>query len=311
MKNILLVITIFCFASQGKTQENPYSKYGYEPVIATMSNGKFNEFHDRDTIVQIGRVIFNTKAMTVLGFIEYDTLYSEADLSPDIVSRWLSPDPLAAEFPSRSPYEGFASNPIFYTDPDGRAVVPVNKKSSVAFSNAINNRFQNQVGDFLVNSFTQITTNRDVAYGIDDKGFNKAIRKAKLSSADEAFARDLYSTITSEKNNFLDVRTFEDGATQVSIEDGGYYQIEGFSAINGKLPARMPSLLKEFRLETNELQQLNLNGIYTTQDQANNGFDANIERFSFTISLPANPGTVTSGEENQILNGVINGNQGN
>src|SRR5690606_3246903 len=128
-----------------------------------------------------------------------------------------------------SPYNGFNGNSIYYTDPDGKAVVPVNKKSAIAFNNALTNRFQNQVGDLLSNSFLQITKSRDVMSGIDDKGFEKAIRKAKLSKEDEVLARDLYASITSQKKNFLDVRTFEKGQSQMAIEQGGYYNLDGES----------------------------------------------------------------------------------
>jgi RHS repeat-associated protein len=37
------------------------------------------------------------------------------------LGRWLSVDPLAHKFAGWSPYVAFADNPIFFTDPDGRA----------------------------------------------------------------------------------------------------------------------------------------------------------------------------------------------
>lgn len=103
-------------------QTNPFEELGYTPRFATLSNGQFNEFHDNDTIVQIGSVWLNTKSKQIIGFVEQDTLYSEATLQPDIVSRWISPDPLA-DHPNqvdKSPYAAMWNNPVYWTDPDGR-----------------------------------------------------------------------------------------------------------------------------------------------------------------------------------------------
>ena len=40
------------------------------------------------------------------------------------LGRWMNVDPLAAEFPWQSPFSAMNNNPIFFTDPDGRAAVP-------------------------------------------------------------------------------------------------------------------------------------------------------------------------------------------
>jgi len=120
MKRLFLVCTIlFCITFANA--QNPFEAYGYTPKIATLSNGKYNEFHDLDTIVQIGTVLFNTQTKQIVAFLQVDTLYSEATLQPDIVSMWLSPDPLASEFPSFSPYNYCYNNPIRFVDPDGLA----------------------------------------------------------------------------------------------------------------------------------------------------------------------------------------------
>jgi|GEM_PF-1812226 len=99
---------------------NPYQSIGREARVLTLSNGKYEEFFDTDTLEVIGSAILNTKTMKVIGFVVPDTLYSEANLEPELVSRWLSPDPLAAKYPELSPYHSFANNPILYVDEDGR-----------------------------------------------------------------------------------------------------------------------------------------------------------------------------------------------
>ena len=121
MKKLLLVITVLLGLTSIKAQ-NPFAEYGYKPKIATLSQGKYNEFFDNDTVVQIGSVLYNTKSRQIIAFVEADTLYSEATLQPDIVSRWISPDPLA-DHPNqfdKSPYQYAWNNPIYWDDPDGR-----------------------------------------------------------------------------------------------------------------------------------------------------------------------------------------------
>ncbi len=66
--------------------------------------------------------MFNTKSKQIVAFVEKDTLYSEATLEPDIVSRWMSPDPLA-DHPTQvglTPYHFAGNNPVYWNDPDGR-----------------------------------------------------------------------------------------------------------------------------------------------------------------------------------------------
>lgn len=122
MKKLYLLFSILIAFISLKAQTNPFEELGYIPRFATLSNGQFNEFHDNDTIVQIGSVLLNTKSKQIVGFVEYDTLYSEATLQPHLVSRWISPDPLA-DHPNqidKSPYQYAWNNPVYWNDPDGR-----------------------------------------------------------------------------------------------------------------------------------------------------------------------------------------------
>ncbi|QTE21825.1 hypothetical protein [Polaribacter cellanae] len=105
---------------------NPFKEFGYKPKIATLSKGKYLEFHDLDSIVKIGSFTFHVKRKTINGYSQEETKYSEATLRPEIVSRWFSPDPLSEEFPSWSPYNFTMNNPIRFIDPDGRAPIDVN-----------------------------------------------------------------------------------------------------------------------------------------------------------------------------------------
>jgi|GEM_PF-1294090 len=100
----------------------PVDRSGVE--ILTLSKGKYEELHDRDSVVQIGQSLFHVDRKAMVGFVEVEdgVTMMEAEVS----SRWLSPDPKMAEFPSWSPYNFVKNNPISLFDPDGRAPVVAN-----------------------------------------------------------------------------------------------------------------------------------------------------------------------------------------
>ncbi|MBW7871334.1 MAG: hypothetical protein H3C39_09755 [Flavobacteriia bacterium] len=132
---LLLLISSFLFAQEkdSLTQAekerreqniqagNPFKKYGYTPKIATLSKGKYLEWHDLDSIVIIGSVYYNTKSKKIIDFVERDMTNPDAQPLSDIRGRWISPDPLAEEFPDWSPYAFVYNNPLRFVDPTGMA----------------------------------------------------------------------------------------------------------------------------------------------------------------------------------------------
>lgn len=102
---------------------NPFAQFGYKAKIATLSKGKYLEFHDLDSIVTIGTVRWHVLKNEIVGRIVQDSLNPDAQPIGDRVGRWISPDPLSEEFPSWSPYNMSFNNPIKFKDPDGRAPV--------------------------------------------------------------------------------------------------------------------------------------------------------------------------------------------
>lgn len=105
---------------------NPFKKYGYYPKVATLSKGKYLEFHDQDSVVTIGSVRFNVKKGEVVDFLEVNLDDPDAQPIGDTHGRWISPDPLSEEFSSWSPYNMSFNNPLKFIDPDGRAPEEVN-----------------------------------------------------------------------------------------------------------------------------------------------------------------------------------------
>ncbi len=121
MKKIFIpLIIILLFYGELKAQ-NPFEKYGYHMEMLTMTNGKFNEFFDLDSIQQIGDVLINTNTMKIVGFAEKDSINPLPDAS--VISRWVSSDALAEKYYFISPYSYVADNPVIFVDPNGMDIV--------------------------------------------------------------------------------------------------------------------------------------------------------------------------------------------
>ena len=124
MKKTVIFIAFLTLVLRGASfAQNPYQSIGKEMPkgkMLTLSNGKFQEFFPNDTLVPIGLVMYNTVTGEVVAFLTRDTMYAEYNLEPELVSRWLSPDPLGAKFPQWSPYNFTFNNPIIFVDPDGQ-----------------------------------------------------------------------------------------------------------------------------------------------------------------------------------------------
>src|SRR5690554_6494590 len=100
---------------------NPFAEFGYEAKVATLSKGKYLEVHDLDSIVIIGSSLWHVKKQQIVGKVEQDTTDIYRQPLFDTAGRWLSPDPLAEEFPEWSPYNFTYNNPMRYIDPTGLA----------------------------------------------------------------------------------------------------------------------------------------------------------------------------------------------
>ena len=206
---------------------NPFKKFGYKPKIATLSKGKYLEWHDLDTIVRIGSFLYHVKQKQLWA---YEPLKPEdkGTLSPEISSRWISPDPLMEEFPEWSPYNFTLNNPIRFVDPDGRMAIP--------FDWVYNKETNEYIWDSSVTSSNDMDLAANSEYvGISHSDIdahyqkNSNWLKATFSSPDinvSSFKKHIGSELNDKISSFV-----ETGETQQLDNIRGLY--ENFDLING------------------------------------------------------------------------------
>lgn len=106
-------------------EANPFRDMDIRVPVVSMSDGRFDEVHDEDTLVRIGSVIYNRFTQRIEGLISSDSLARELGAEPDVASRFTTIDPEADEMPDQSPYSYAKNNPLRYVDPDGRFPIDI------------------------------------------------------------------------------------------------------------------------------------------------------------------------------------------
>ncbi|MFA6059616.1 MAG: hypothetical protein WC756_15525 [Taibaiella sp.] len=128
---ITSLVLLPCIAQAQKS--NPFASIGKKAEVHTLSNGRYTETYDDDVLQRVGTVVIDRRTKKIVRLLDSDSV--NAELSDNsTASRWYSIDPLAAKYPSMSPYVFCANNPIRFVDPDGREIqLPGDKKAQTAY----------------------------------------------------------------------------------------------------------------------------------------------------------------------------------
>ena len=167
-KLTLFLITILCYTvASAQNIPNPYASIGKPaPKMATLSNGAYDEFFIKDSLVLINGDAISRKTGELVYSKEnnFETI-AQLEKKRDEKFRFLSLDPMSAKYPSMSPYSGLSNNPIIFVDPDGRdniiyLVVANGTKSkvSIATANAIATEANKAYEKLGLNTRVQVVT---------------------------------------------------------------------------------------------------------------------------------------------------------
>jgi RHS repeat-associated protein len=129
------------------------------------------------------------------------------------LGRWLSLDPLAAKYPSMSPYCSMGNNPIVMVDPDGREITPANERSRVAYQ-ALKAGYKTLKDQTRYETLLRMEDAKDVVFKINvetkraDLGVNDATDRYNAAEStqekviiDVLVAEDIETTTTSQTKN--------------------------------------------------------------------------------------------------------------
>lgn len=125
MKKLSLYSIIVCATAISTLQaQNPFASIGKKskPML-TLSNGRYEEFFENDSIRQVGSVMVNMRTEKIVAFV--DRKEQANKLHSQSTSRFLSLDPLARNFPWNSPYSYAENDVIRCIDLDGLEKVAV------------------------------------------------------------------------------------------------------------------------------------------------------------------------------------------
>ncbi|WP_375559979.1 hypothetical protein ACE193_20015 [Bernardetia sp. OM2101] len=124
---LTLFIFFVCFVL--KAQDNPYASFGYESKVKYETNiSSLLTVHNADTNSIHKKIAFDFERKFVYYLNENDSILETDSFEGDNIMVWLSVDPLAAEYPSLSPYAFVADNPVENKEVDGRYFVDANGK---------------------------------------------------------------------------------------------------------------------------------------------------------------------------------------
>ncbi len=140
---------------------------------------------------------FNAKELDAeTGFYYYGARYYNPKWS-----QWYGVDPLAEKYPSWSPYNYTADNPINYIDPDGREIIGVTKKDAQNFKEDIYKVLADKKFDQL-RSLIDIKGKTFIK--VDPDKLSTSLKGAKLSADEEAYINMVTNTINSSAKHKIE-----------------------------------------------------------------------------------------------------------
>jgi len=117
MKQKLLILMLLTATIASSQTRQPFKNIGQKTTVITLSNGKYDEFFDEDSLQRLGSAVINinTHKLTKIKFSQEEI----DELENARASRFLSVDPLTGKYPELTPYQYASNRPIDGIDLDG------------------------------------------------------------------------------------------------------------------------------------------------------------------------------------------------
>lgn len=188
---VLVMTTCFQLRSQ-HTEGNPFARLGYKADVYTF--GEKSEFHDREEVVEIGDVLFNTRTNEVVGFVKED-VDSLIELKPELQS--MSIDPHCEKYYSITPYAYCLNNPVRFIDPDGRQVVGLTKDDALKVQQDLNTLFAGEKFDKFRGLLT-LDKKGTTFNSISSEAMKGAFEGITLNADEQALVNEVAGVINAE-----------------------------------------------------------------------------------------------------------------
>lgn len=240
MKKISLYSVLFCATINISQAQNPFASIGKKtkPML-TLSNGRYEEHFENDSIRQVGSVMVNIKSEKIVAFV--DRKEQSNKIHAQTTSRFLSIDPLARSFPWNSPYSYAENRPIDGIDLDGK------EWSKTTTYDPMNNQFNVQYKVKI-----QIIDATKCAYTAQEKQDIAAGIQAQFKTTYTQFDKDKNINYTAElEYEFIDGNPEKvglEGSLTITLKDA---QIK----LNGKYDGgSTPARSKNANTQTNVIR---------------------------------------------------------
>ena len=212
MKKLVLFAFTCIIATLTYGQDNPYALFGYkakpQPKPSMVDIYKVTN-HDPQS--KIRSMIVNREDKVIKFLDEKDSVLRTVSYTDQDILRWTTADPLAAKYPSMSPYNYVMNNPIRLIDPTGMEIdLPGEKKAQDAYVKMLH--------DHTGNNY-EIKDNKLVMTGADKdfKGKASATLAGIISKgigATDVYSLQLVGANGDDKGVFVD--SYQQGKIDVS-----------------------------------------------------------------------------------------------
>ncbi len=126
-KATLLLILIFAVAGTYAQNDDPYAIFGHKSAVKYESKVRdFLYIKNTDTCSNIKAIALDAGSGKIFLLGTDDCVIQSYDVEPTEILTWVSVDPKADKYPSLSPYNYVANNPLNAIDPNGRDIVVLN-----------------------------------------------------------------------------------------------------------------------------------------------------------------------------------------